>query len=90
MNSILQEAIGAGLGGLVTLLIVSIVQNRGKIGRLPKRVDRLDVVVPPLLRAVIALLQCQKEGKCNASVDESIDELNRLMTDGIVSRKAGK
>ena len=88
MSPLLQEAIGAGFGGAVTLLIVAIIVFAGKLGHLPKRADRLEAVIPPLLRAVLALLKCQKEGKCNGDIELSISELNKLMSDGVISKKA--
>ena len=54
----------------------------------PKRLDRIETILPPLLRAMLAVLKCQREGKCNGMTDDAIQELEELMTNGIISRKA--
>lgn len=87
MGPIFQEIIGAGFGGAFTILIVALVQSRGNVSRLPKRIDRLEMIAPPLLRAVLSLLKCQKQGSCDDSIEDSISELNEMMTSGVVSRK---
>lgn len=94
MNPIVQEIIGAGFGGAVTLAIVGFIHYRGRIGRVPKRVDRLEAVIPAMIRAEIATLEFHIYGELNGTTKDlmkkSLDELRLLTSDGVVSRKEGR
>ena len=88
VSVLVWEVIGTGLGGALTLLIVFIVMFTGKIGHAPKRLDRIEGVLPAMIRALLCVLKNQKEGRCNGATEDSIVELNGLLTDGIVSQKS--
>ena len=104
MPPILQEIIGAGFGGVLTLLIIFAVQYRGKIGHLPKRMDRVEAMLPMMLRAFIVLydvnlieIECQQGKECNgdlteamANVEKSKSEMMDFLSSAAISRKGGE
>lgn len=101
MSPILQEIIGAGFGGAVTLLIVAIIHFQGRVGRAPKRLDRLDSLVPMMLdsiqmslEVVILCLRKQMGHELNGEVEEALgravnsrDSLIRFLSKKSVSQK---
>jgi len=85
------EGIAIGVGSaVITGLIVFLVSALARMWHTPKRLDRIEAILPALLRAVMCVLKNQKEGKCNGSTQDSIQELNDLLTNSAVSKKAAK
>jgi ribosomal protein L30/L7E len=86
------EGIAIGVGS--TLLAAIIIAMSATIARLwhsPKRLDRIDAVIPALCRAVLVLLRLHKEGeKVNGELVESIREMTNITTNQTVSQKAAK
>ena len=77
---------GTLLAGLVVFFVSSIV----RLWHTPKRLDRLERIMPVTLRALLAVLSCQKRGTCNGETDAAIEEINQLLTNGAVSQKASQ
>lgn len=61
-----------------------------RVWHTPKRLDRLERLLPPMVRAVLVLLRTQKSGTSNGGLDESIGELEEVLSDGAVSQKASR
>ena len=81
-------AIGVGsaiLTGLIAFLAATVV----RLWHTPKRLDRLEKVVPVIVRSLLAILRCQKAGVCNGDTDAAISEIEQLLSEGIVSQKRG-
>ena len=85
MDALLGVA-GTLLAGLIVFFVSSVI----RLWHTPKRLDRLERITPVLLRAMLAVLTCQKQGTCNGKTDEAIDEINALLTNGAVSQKANQ
>jgi len=83
-SGILIGAASILAAGFLTYFTVQL----ARLWHTPKRLDRIETLLPPLLRAVLCLLKNQKEGKCNGSTDKTIEELDRLLTRQSVSQKA--
>jgi hypothetical protein len=83
VEGILEGAGAAVVGGLI---VGSFTITR-RLWHTPQRLDRIERLVPPLLRAVQALLIAAKRGAANGEVDDSIEELKQLTTDGMISQK---
>ncbi|MBZ5672307.1 MAG: hypothetical protein LAO04_21625 [Acidobacteriia bacterium] len=49
----------------------------------PKRLDRLEKVVPVIIRSLLAILRCQKAGICNGNTDDAIKEIEDLLSEGL-------
>lgn len=82
--------IGSTIGALVLVALAALVARQWKS---PKRLDRLDAVVPMLARGILALLEFHIFGDTNGSkqtMKKSWDELRTITTDKMVSQKAGK
>jgi hypothetical protein len=80
---IIGVASTAGAGALAFL-----VSTLARLWHTPKRLDRLERVVPVIIRSLLAILRCQKAGVCNGETDEAISEIENLLSEGIVSQKA--
>ncbi len=78
--------LGAG-GTLLAGLIVFFVTSIARLWHTPKRLDRLEKIMPVTLRALLAVLSCQKRGVSNGETDAAIEEINQLLTNGAVSQK---
>lgn len=61
-----------------------------RVWHTPKRLDRLERLLPPMLRAVLVLLRAQKSGAENGELDNSIHELEDVLSDGAISQKASR
>ena len=83
-TGILVGAGGLLLAGFLTYLVVQL----SRLWHTPKRLDRIETLLPPLLRAVLCMLKNQKAGKCNGTTDMTIAEIEELLTDQSVSQKA--
>lgn len=84
MIEMLTGAGAAVLGGLVVGGAVAL----RRVWRSPKRLDRIERLIPCLLRATYAMLVCQKDcGMGNGAVEAALQEVQRLVTDGAVSMK---
>ena len=104
MSAILQEILGAGFGGALTLLIVFIVVFTGKIGRLPKRLDRIEAMSPLMLEALLILfdvniveLECIEGKECNGNLHEAKEKVanfksrvSQFLTHAAISQKRSK
>jgi reverse gyrase len=55
--------------------------------RQSKRTDRLEEIVPPLARGMLVMLKIHTGQETNGDVKDSLDELQKLATDMMVSRK---
>lgn len=82
-------AIGVGSAALAAL-VVFLATTIARLWHSPKRLDRIERILPAMVRAMLAILKCQKAGVCNGDTDEAIAEINKLLSDGIVSQKVGK
>ena len=81
--------VGAGASVLGGLVVGGAVALR-KLWRTPRRLDRIERLIPALLRAVQALLIVQRDcGAGNGAVNDSLEELQQLVTNGAVSRERG-
>ncbi len=81
--------VGAGASVLGGLVVGGAVALR-KLWRTPRRLDRIERLIPALLRAVQALLIAQRDcGAGNGAVNDSLEELQQLVTDGAISRERG-
>ena len=69
-------------------LLTTVAAQLMRLWHTPKRLDRIETLIPPLLRAIMCLLKNQKAGKCNGTTDATIEELEALLTDQSVSQKA--
>jgi hypothetical protein len=84
MTDILVGAGASVLGGLV----VGGAMALRRLWRTPQRLDRIERLVPALLRAVQALLIVQRDcGAGNGAVQDSLEELQQLVTNGAVSQR---
>lgn len=61
-----------------------------RVWHTPKRLDRLERLLPPMVRAVLVLLRTQKTGSENGELDNSIHELEDVLSDGAISQKASR
>jgi hypothetical protein len=101
VSDLVWEVIGAGLGGALTLLIVFIVMFTGKIGHLPKRIERIESMSPLMLEALLILfdvniveLECIEGKECNGNLHEAKEKVsnfkNRVsvfLTNAAISQK---
>ncbi len=79
--------VGAGASVLGGLVVGGALVLR-KLWRTPRRLDRIERLIPALLRAVQALLIAQRDcGAGNGAVNDSLEELQQLVTNGAVSRE---
>jgi hypothetical protein len=89
MGPIIDGLIGAGsvvLTGLVTAVAALMI----RLWRTPKRVERLEVAIPVLIRATLVQLRCLKAGKCNGEADETISEVEAFLSNNVISVKEKK
>jgi len=85
------EGIAIGVGSAaVFAFLVFLTSQIVRLWHTPKRIDRLERVVPVIFRSLLAILRCQKAGVCNGETDEAISEIETLLSDGIVSQRASK
>lgn len=80
--------IGSTVGALILLTLAALVARQWKS---PKRIDRLERIVPPMARGVWALLGehvREHNGDAPKEIVEAYSELTAVVTDGVVSQKA--
>ena len=56
----------------------------------PKRLDRLEGIIPILTRGMWAILKIHINGNTDKDVSTAFDELTRAVTNGVVSQKEKK
>lgn len=82
--------IGSTVGALFLVALAALVARQWKS---PKRIDRLERVVPPMARGVWALLGehvREHNGDAPEEIVKAYAELTAVVTDGVVSQKANK
>ena len=52
-----------------------------------KRLDRVETVIPPIARGMLVILKIHLGQETNGDVKESLDELQKLSTDMMVSQR---
>lgn len=81
--------IGAGAIILAGLLIW-ISSQLAHLWHTPKRLDRIEGIIPILARGVWAILKVHINGNSDGDVVEAFRELSKAVTDGVVSQKEKK
>ncbi len=82
------EGIAIGVGStVVTGMVLWIAAALARVWRTPKRLDRVEAILPVLLRSNLAMLRCQKAGTCNGDTDAAIRDIETLLTNAAVSQK---
>jgi hypothetical protein len=90
MNPVTQGIlIGAGSAILMTLLTI-IAASLARLWHTPKRLDRLDRLIPTMARALLVLLQRHVNDETDNEAEAALTELKGILTDGAVSQKTGK
>lgn len=84
LEGIFIGAASLALAGLIAFFASTII----RLWHTPKRLDRLEAVIPVIVRSLLAILRCQKAGVCNGETDGAIAEIEALLSNGIVSQKA--
>jgi len=82
--------IGSTVGALILVGLVALVVRQWKT---PKRVDRLERIVPVLTRGVWALLGLhvqEHNGDVPREIQDAYSKLTEIVSDGIVSQKGDK
>jgi hypothetical protein len=87
MSEVGIAALGVG-GTLLTAFLVFLAGSIVRAWHSPKRLDRLELAIPVMIRGMLAVLRCQKDGRCNGETDEAIGEIEEMLSEGIVSQKA--
>jgi hypothetical protein len=79
--------VGSAIGALILVAITALITRQW---RTPKRVDRLEAVVPPMARGIFALLEYHVLGDNGnkETMKISLDELRDVTTDKMVSQRA--
>jgi uncharacterized membrane protein YccC len=84
---------GIIIGIVVTVgatLVIALAAALIRLWRSPKRLDRLEAVVPAMARGIMLLLRShQAAGKAKKEVQDALDELQKLTTDMMVSQRGG-
>jgi len=81
--------IGAGsiaTAGLITWIGIQLV----RLWHLPKRVDRIERIIPPIARGIWALLGehvRQNDGNSTPEIAEAYSKLTEVVTESVVSQK---
>ncbi len=70
--------------GILTWLCAALI----RLWRTPKRIDRLEKLIPPIARGLLALLEVHKGEGTNGNVKEAHEELQGLLCNQAVSQKA--
>jgi hypothetical protein len=88
MSDITGVLLGVG-GTLLAALLAWILVSIARQWRSPKRIDRLERMIPPIARALLVLLDVHCVEGTNGEVKETRTELHRILSDQAVSQKAG-
>lgn len=82
MKEVIIGALGACGGGVLTLLVVTLVNTLRTSSSLPRRVTRLEGAVVTLIEVndrqtdgIIASLEAQRDGRCNGNVSKALERL---------------
>jgi len=81
--------IGSTVGALILVALAALVARQW---RSPKRIDRLERVVPILTRGVWALLGLhvqEHNGDVAPEITDAYSDLTKIVTNGVVSQKGG-
>ena len=81
--------IGAASLALATLL-TWIGIHLGRLWHTPKRLDRIEGIIPVLTRGMWAILKVHINGNTDKDVASAFDELTKAVTNGVVSQKEKK
>jgi|GEM_PF-3997774 len=85
------EGIVIGVGvAVLSGFIIFIGNVLAKLWNTPKRLDRLERIIPTMARALLVLLQVHVYEKPDGEAEQALTELKAILTDGSVSQKAGK
>ncbi len=82
-SGILIGAASLALAGLLTWVGVHL----GRLWRTPKRLDRIEGIIPVLIRGMWAILKVHINGNTDEDVSSAFKELTKAVTDGVVSQK---
>ena len=82
------EGIVIGIGGTLGATIVGMVgATMRKLWKTPKRVDRLERLLPTMARALLILLRIHAGEDVNGDIKTVLNELDGVLTNGSVSLK---
>jgi len=80
-----------GAGAIVIAAVLAFFAAAiARVWHTPKRLDRLEIAVPVMIRAMLSILRCQKAGTCNGETDASIKEIEDMLSKGAVSQKGSR
>lgn len=83
----MMMGIGGTVGAAILIAMVALIARQWKS---PRRIDRLERLVPSIARALLVLLHVHRIEDTNGDVAAAENELTKIITDGSVSQKAGK
>jgi len=87
----MTDGILVGIGGTVgAIIVVGLASLVARQWRSPKRIDRIERVLPAFARALLALLQVHVAEETNGAIKEAEDELRHILTESVISQRERK
>lgn len=81
----MSEVLSGVAGAVLIAVIMAVHRAVGRTSKVPKRVDRIESIVPLLMKGQVAqmdillvLLKCTQGQKCNGDLEEAVDEIKKM------------
>jgi hypothetical protein len=87
MDSTFQGVLIGVLSTVGASILVYAVITLERLWHTPARLDRIELIVPIMIRALLAILRCQKAGVCNGETDAAISEIEHHLSLSTLSKK---
>ena len=87
----IAEGIVIGIGGTLGASVCGMVAaTMVRLWRSPKRIDRIERLIPPMARALLVILRVHMGEEINGEMKDILKELDGVLTDGAISQKEKK
>ncbi len=87
----IAEGIVIGIGGTLGATAVGMMgATMKRLWRTPKRIDRIEKMIPPMARALLVMLRVHMGEDVNGDMKAILKELDDVLTDGAISQKESK
>jgi hypothetical protein len=91
MEATVFEGVMIGvISAVATAMLIFLSATIVRLWHSPKRLDRLDRLIPTMARALLVLLQRHVNDSPDSEAEIALTELKAILTDGAVSQRAGK